>query len=970
MKNLLFILFLFPAWALAQTTISTNQIRDGAVTYVKVQQLPGLTMFGRSANSTGTGGSITAGLDGQVLRRSGTTLAFGALDLGSANSTTGQLSFTRVTSGSLLSDFTLDGDASSFTLTDINAFNVSFTSMTWNGTSGSTFNDAGGFSYNSSGATMSFSASGTTYLTLDGGTEQAVLSGGGASGVIVATGDAGIHIDNSNSNDVRIFGDDFNVNVTDDFLIDNNPGTTDQAIINTNGHPAWGPPYAYREMNTIIYSSNHVLTAADTKTGKVHMRSTSSTTFTVPSYLTEDLTTGAQVVVFADSADVTIVAGAGVQFEPAGADLTLEEDQYAVIIKRNETNTWDYLGPLTGGGSGTPGGADTQVQYNDSGAFNGEADMTYNETTNTLTVDVVAVDTEVYDATNWNADLSVPTKDAVRDKIESLAAGSAHTIENENSALTQRGTLNFLGNGVTAADDAGGAETEVTIPGIIQNKEFNVMDYGATGDGTTDDLAALQAAVNAAIAADGRLIIPAPSVGYRITNTLVIGDGSGFIWIDIDMMASERGKGIIYDGPDDDVAIQIVGLKAGRIEGIKLKLATGVTGTDAVQIGTSASAGSTSSFTISNMEIEINNGVDNRGVVLGTPTGGGNDVSQILFQNCSVWGVLDSGATGQVGFVNEGTNTLELTWVSGAVVYLETGVKVTSGGAMDFFGFGGSHCDKFFHFVGANNFNIFGGRFEVGEIFVDVDGSTNAPMVNIDGPVLGDFHPGDGFIFIFDAPGTFTINNIKIEDETNITGPIVSLGGDGGSFFANGGAIRCTSATMTNVSATTGWKLNIKDVHQINEFGQHIGYFKNQRDILDVDAADSGNIGAGEDVLWTYTLQQDRLYYDEQTLRIRVAGSNTANGNNKRLKLKFGATNIVDPGINGITGTWIMDCDITRISNTVQKCNCAVTALSGTHTVLSDIAETLSADVVIQLTGEAVANDDIVKESAKVFYLD
>lgn len=39
-----------------------------------------------------------------------------------------------------------------------------------------------------------------------------------------------------------------------------------------------------------------------------------------------------------------------------------------------------------GGGAGTPGGSDTQVQYNDGGAFGGEAVFIYNETTNLLTV--------------------------------------------------------------------------------------------------------------------------------------------------------------------------------------------------------------------------------------------------------------------------------------------------------------------------------------------------------------------------------------------------------------------------------------------------------------------------------------------------------------------------------------------------------------------------------------------------------
>lgn len=39
------------------------------------------------------------------------------------------------------------------------------------------------------------------------------------------------------------------------------------------------------------------------------------------------------------------------------------------------------------GGGGTPGGSDTQVQFNDSGSFGGDAGMTYNKTTNTLSVD-------------------------------------------------------------------------------------------------------------------------------------------------------------------------------------------------------------------------------------------------------------------------------------------------------------------------------------------------------------------------------------------------------------------------------------------------------------------------------------------------------------------------------------------------------------------------------------------------------
>jgi len=40
----------------------------------------------------------------------------------------------------------------------------------------------------------------------------------------------------------------------------------------------------------------------------------------------------------------------------------------------------------SGGGGGTPGGADTQVQFNNSGAFAGDSAFTYNSGTDTLTV--------------------------------------------------------------------------------------------------------------------------------------------------------------------------------------------------------------------------------------------------------------------------------------------------------------------------------------------------------------------------------------------------------------------------------------------------------------------------------------------------------------------------------------------------------------------------------------------------------
>lgn len=132
-------------------------------------------------------------------------------------------------------------------------------------------------------------------------------------------------------------------------------------------------------------------------------------------------------------------------------------------------------------GAGTPAGSDTYVQYNSSGSFGAEAAFAYNASTNTLSVDKInltgaaseTIMTDIstpsapssgktatytkggrwctranggsevcyadgnssgeatkgvagaYDATSWNGSSETPTKDAIRDKIESMSGGGS-----------------------------------------------------------------------------------------------------------------------------------------------------------------------------------------------------------------------------------------------------------------------------------------------------------------------------------------------------------------------------------------------------------------------------------------------------------------------------------------------------------------------------------------------------------------
>lgn len=87
-------------------TIGTN-----AVTDAKFRQSAGLSVVGRSANSTGNVADITASNDGDVLRRSGNTVGFGDIVLGA---------LPQITSGELLANSTgATADVASTTLTSL-----------------------------------------------------------------------------------------------------------------------------------------------------------------------------------------------------------------------------------------------------------------------------------------------------------------------------------------------------------------------------------------------------------------------------------------------------------------------------------------------------------------------------------------------------------------------------------------------------------------------------------------------------------------------------------------------------------------------------------------------------------------------------------------------------------------------------------------------------------------------------------
>lgn len=95
-------------------------------------------------------------------------------------------------------------------------------------------------------------------------------------------------------------------------------------------------------------------------------------------------------------------------------------------------------------GGGTPGGSDTQVQFNDGGSFGGDADLTYNKTTNLLTTkgDITLDDSGVFTTT-------LQTISATEAVVTGSISGTTLTVSAVTSGVLRTG-LTIVGSGVTA----------------------------------------------------------------------------------------------------------------------------------------------------------------------------------------------------------------------------------------------------------------------------------------------------------------------------------------------------------------------------------------------------------------------------------------------------------------------------------------------------------------------------------------
>lgn len=202
-------------------------------------------------------------------------------------------------------------------------------------------------------------------MSITGG-GNASISTGGTVGATITTASTGSITLNSNS-DISLDAADTLKLQAASWKLQGTTGTIGQVpMVQGDGTIQFDDPELSSNLTWITKTSNYTPIASDTLfiSPSFKMRSASAISFTVPPFTTTDFNVGTSFLIYNDSTGtLSILEGTDVEFETTAVEpWTLEENEYAVVTKTNETNTWALM-------MGNPGSANI---YNSDGLLNGD----------------------------------------------------------------------------------------------------------------------------------------------------------------------------------------------------------------------------------------------------------------------------------------------------------------------------------------------------------------------------------------------------------------------------------------------------------------------------------------------------------------------------------------------------------------------------------------------------------------------
>ena len=338
------------------------------------------------------------------------------------------------------------------------------------------------------------------------------------------------------------------------------------------------------------------------------------------------------------------------------------------------------------------------------------------------------------------------------------------------------------------------------------NGLFNILDYGAVQDSTTDNAASIQAAIDDAILFRGKVIVPC---GVSNFNYFRIDSGLEILataFPNDQHYLSIEGYGrtvqIQYHGANNGSVIAIAGMRGGQIHNLKLSIATGITGCTGFDIGTNE-FGTTGNFSFYDCHVGLNNGVDNTGFRTGIYSVGGNgDVSFVNFYSCQVWGGQSYGYSGQYGWEIGGQNALQFGFHSCGIFLCDRGLFINDGG-----------------------------RWEGGHRFLDITWAGRPSCVRLANIEFGGYTFSEGSTLIQSGQNcTLIIDSLMVYRGAGLTytDPMIILYADHdsiGNCHIRGGQYQTSSSTLVTVTYPSKWHINLKRVGKYNTNLETTTYF-------------------------------------------------------------------------------------------------------------------------------------------------
>lgn len=534
----------------------------------------------------------------------------------------------------------------------------------------------------------------------------------------------------------------------------------------------------------------------------------------------------------------------------------------------------------------------------------------------------------------------------------------------------------------------------------------NVMDFGAVGNGATDDTAAFQSAHDALPSGGG--IIYAPGAGRATTGAYLFNQTAQASQFSI----TKSNVAVVGDGWSTQLK----------------KTTTGtVTGNQAI-IFVRPQAATISNIRIANLRITgptPNTGAaitgDTRvlGILIHDGTDPGGDITDVLIEGVLIENMesasfaLTSGATSAIrrikfsrcwaragrqdGFNSFAGNVFDLTIQDSFATDLDGfGMEMGNAGGMSLIGNTVLRTGQSGIGIEYNNTISPTRRVLIANNYISDITTTAYPNASgislgqsqdpVNTEIIGNsiFRTGGDGIILNGSPNRISIKANTIEDvggnnvdrrgivsgaavtNTHIEGNTIRLIGAGYNMtfgVALAGAGSATNKVRNNeVQGATTSRVTADAPTRIVE---------NLPGQLDRTAV--GNVGAGEDDLITETIAAGALDRDLMAVRIKAWGQTGANANAKTVKLYWGSTVILSTGaIAANAKDWHLEATVLRVSSTLAEAaahgqfNGAV--VQADYQVVG--GQDFTVAITVKCTGEATSNDDIIQNGLLIEFLE